>query len=397
MSIEKSKRPEVLDQILRISDSISTEEIEIYKSFLLSVEKAQVDAFTAQSKCSITMHHKIISYDSNNNRKEEDNCSLYAIFYFYSKLQVGGLITFEDMDISNITISFHELCAILRDFKVMPTLISKEDVQFIWKVMNLQSIKLGGSSLKDLDFDLLKQILARIAIIAYNRSGMRRLILNSNGKMPSQLELVEMLCKHMKLDDYSFVRDQINTIGRARVKSENYSNLAERNEGFKKELRLDLNAKRLAQAMKKLNFETNTSTRIEYEEKANNIANNIANAMKKKITGLDNQSNYTKETNSSSLQGAFFTFAGASISDTQEKELLNFDETTLRVFDHYSLNPNTRTVSSSIDGFKLCDGAFLDLGELQQAKRCVIHLNVRNNGTQEMQIDVMARGSSYNP
>jgi hypothetical protein len=316
------------------------------------------------------------------------NASLRSLFYFYAKLQKGGQFTFEDMDDANITISFFELISLLRDVNVIPALLSREDVHFLWKVINLQSVKLGKGRVTDLDLDLLKELLARGAILAYNRSGMRRLILTS-GSMPNQSELIEMFCRHMHLDDYSYIRNKILTVGAARVINQNRkANDGEHNDELLKELREDIDAKRLAKAMKKI---VNVDPASKREGRGR--ASKIANAMTKQLTGLQiSNKSLASTASSSSLQGTAFASAGAHISDIQEQELLNFDPRSAKIFDKYCLDPLQQTSASNKDGFRPCAGAFLDLGELHEGCRCILNIVVGNNCPEEIQIDVQARG-----
>ena len=53
---------------------------------------------------------------------------------------------------------------------------------------------MGHDQIKFLTFDMFQDFFARMAILAYNKPGMRRLILNTNGTMPSPADLVETLC-----------------------------------------------------------------------------------------------------------------------------------------------------------------------------------------------------------
>ena len=132
-SYEKGpQRPETLRDFLDVIDTVASAEKELYIQFLRAVETAQVNMFSIQNTCSIKMFHRIENEEVSS-RKEEGNSSLRTIFFFYAKLQMGGNITFDDLDVSNITISFYELCSVLRDFHIIPNLMSKEDVQFLWK------------------------------------------------------------------------------------------------------------------------------------------------------------------------------------------------------------------------------------------------------------------------
>ena len=131
--VQRPERPDRLKALMEASDEMEEKELELFKTFLLAVEKAQRDMFAIQSTCTITMHHQLQSNRVGYGRIEQGNSSLRAIFYFYAKLQLSGNITFDDLDVSNITISFYELMAVMRDFGLIPTFISKEDVQFAWR------------------------------------------------------------------------------------------------------------------------------------------------------------------------------------------------------------------------------------------------------------------------
>ena len=139
--------------------------------------------------------------------------------------------------------------------------------------MNLQSVKLGDQIVTELDFDQFKEFLARCAVLMYNRTGMRRMILTSHGAMPSHEQLVQMLATTMKLDDYHYVKTKINTLGGSRVKNRE-KNVTDSNEEIKRELREDVNARRLARAMV-------SDDALEYKS-----AKKIAEAMHTKLTGL---------------------------------------------------------------------------------------------------------------
>ena len=69
---------------------------------------------------------------------------------------------------------------------------------------------------------------------------MRRLILNTAGMMPSNEDLVESLCRYLHLDDFGWVQNRINTIGKERVKNQTMLSEGESNQLTKSELRDDL-------------------------------------------------------------------------------------------------------------------------------------------------------------
>ena len=222
--MDSPERPNCLRKILEVVDDVAEGEKEVYKLFLECVESSQRKILSMQNICSVYMQHRVDLSEKTNS--EEGNSSLLSIFYFYSKINLGGRITFGEMDKDNITMSMFGLVSALRDFNVIPYFLSKEDVQFLWKVSNLENVKLGEGSISTLDFDEFKDFIARAAVLAYNRPGMRRLLINSNGIMPPQSILLEMLIKTMKLDDFSYVTSQINKVGSLRATNQYTRNLS---------------------------------------------------------------------------------------------------------------------------------------------------------------------------
>ena len=246
------QRPEIIDHILGIKDQINNRDVNQYKTFLKAVEEAQQQASTNGSVCNITLGYHSIS---NEHIKPAENSALRIAFDFYAKLQTPGQqlatsnVTYELMRFANETLSFHELAVWMRDFLVVPSLLTKGELRFLWKMTSLQWVRMGKDQIKYLTFEMFQDFFARMAILAYNKPGMRRLILNTNGTMPSASDLVETLCHYMHLDDFAWVKERLNTTGRESVRNHNFRSVGERNESSKTELRDDVKGSRFAQLM----------------------------------------------------------------------------------------------------------------------------------------------------
>ena len=114
----------------------------MYKQFLLQAEKSQLQASTISPLCSIKVVHKVSTVITRGNTVEDrNNESLSMIHSFYSKLVVNRKMLFHDLDETSRTLNHGGLISCLRDFNVIPGLLSKEDVLTIWKLMNLESVK----------------------------------------------------------------------------------------------------------------------------------------------------------------------------------------------------------------------------------------------------------------
>lgn len=196
-------------------------------------------------------------------------CSLCSIFFFYTKVQstfqkVGKSAPYEEVENARVSLSFYELLLLCRDFRIIPKIITKEELYYLWKVMNVQKGKKGAKVSRLVSFTDFKDFLARIAILAFNKPGIRRMILSNRaaegGSMPSPTELIGMLAKYMHLDDLDWVRNRVRTVGKATVSMINSRSAGEKNLLTKNNLREDLKGTRLA---KILSIETdNDSQRV---------------------------------------------------------------------------------------------------------------------------------------
>jgi len=175
--------------------------------------------------------------------------SLEQIFVFYAKLQKPGVqkmkksLTFDEVNQANTTLSYFEFLCAVRDFDIVPNIITKNDVNGIWKccksrrgqrstpesVLNevrqsegRRTGSLGGglsSAITDnasatlhfasllttarssqLEFSDFLEILCYVALVAFNRK-------------EDPEDKVRALVTFMHLDDASHVSNQIRTRG----------------------------------------------------------------------------------------------------------------------------------------------------------------------------------------
>ncbi|GMI08580.1 hypothetical protein TrRE_jg6278 [Triparma retinervis] len=132
---------------------------------------------------------------------------LESIFIFYSKLQKPGVqrmkkgLTFDEVSQANTTLSFFEFLCAVRDFDLVPNLVTKNDVNSIWKWCKSRRGRRSTpeSVISELEFPDFVEILCCVSLVAFPDVG---------GE-----EAVGLLIKFMRLDEPRYVHNQISTRG----------------------------------------------------------------------------------------------------------------------------------------------------------------------------------------
>lgn len=176
-------------------------------------------------------------------RPDDDaNNNLGKLFYFYSSFgEVVTGSTFEKIGEEKQSWSHAELEVFLRDFKVIPKLLSREDMREVWDDASNYRIQRYEKALSQLEIEEGKEMLARIALFIYMRSGMKRMILATQGSFPSPSEMVNCLIHYMRIDDADFVNSHIREgKGRQTQAKLNYVSSSEEKQINKEHLAEDL-------------------------------------------------------------------------------------------------------------------------------------------------------------
>lgn len=242
-----AKRPQFLEKIVKAIDSRDNEDRDTYHEFL----RRSLDvANTPEGKAlKLDWHVDVESMDSTY------NCSLCYIFYFYAKSQTASQKYGSkppNMDIEEYardSLSLFALLLFCRDFRIIPRFLIRDEISFLWKVMNAQKVRMGQTATKLLDFRSFKDFLGRMAVMAFNKPGMKKIILKSTGNMPSLNAQVESFAMYLHLDDMNWVRNRIHTVGRETIGAINYRSQGEVNLQTKLNLKNDLKGKRLYKVM----------------------------------------------------------------------------------------------------------------------------------------------------
>ena len=208
------KRPAYLTRLMEVGKAKKNKEEDTYKNFLIEAENANRYMLTSPS-LSINTSGTVVPLGVIKKRATA-NRSLELIFYFYSRLQDSGAQlgteapTFEQILWASNTLSFQELTLFCRDFSVIPTLLSKDELRFIWRVTAPKWE--GNLDQRSCRFSDFPDMLVRIAIVAYNKPLMKALLVTEFGYIPAADDMVRTFCNYLRLDDMTWVNHRIATV-----------------------------------------------------------------------------------------------------------------------------------------------------------------------------------------
>ena len=189
-------------------------------------------------------HNNSISNANN----QSQNSSLVRIFMFYAAMQqMSGSVSFSATEIANETMSFYELDKLCRDFNICPKLLTKIEMKEIWDdFVYIDAMKREIKPIIALNFDQFKDVFVRMALYAYNKTGMKRLIYAVNGFFPTPKQIVQYFCQYCHLHDFNAVKYMIAHSGRDTQGSLYNRSAGDENWRAKEEIKIDLRAKQLA-------------------------------------------------------------------------------------------------------------------------------------------------------
>ena len=167
---------------------------------------------------------------------KEASGAIPLIFEFYSKLQSPGYqmgrgLTYDEIANCNERLSFFELICFCRDFKVVPDLVAKSTVSYVWKIATSEAgrsgLRRGGggdaAATRDagLGLDEFLALLVRLSLVAYATAAIGKPEL-----------AVRRMVSFLKLDDIRRVRHVIKTQGRETQRHVNFRSAGELEMGY---------------------------------------------------------------------------------------------------------------------------------------------------------------------
>ena len=174
---------------------------------------------------------------------QEKNSSLLLVFMFYAAMQVVGAASFSATQMANETMTLYELDKFCRDFKIIPNMLSKSEIKAVWSIFASAYATKKRQNLVAMTFEDFQDLFVRMALFAYNKRGMKRMIEAVSGSFPPPEQLVKFFCTYCHLDDYSKVKYIIRTVGMATQGALNYRSANETNLRAREEQLIDLRAK----------------------------------------------------------------------------------------------------------------------------------------------------------
>lgn len=350
-------------------------------------------------------------------------------------------MTFSEADLQNETMNIFELITFLRDFKVIPKLLTKKDIDDIWFVMSKEWIQSGKGTLHHLDFESFKDMIVRIAVYSYSKPGLKKMTIKLNGHPLLNTEMVVTFCKFLNLDDERMLKRYLEEVGRKTQGDLNYRSSTEddlkRRGDYRQDRRLEqmqrraiLAAKKRGELVEMPSIEDLSPLPAEPELMPETLeASLLPLHMQVKLypeyrsvmPELFSQFKHSKSTSSFDLSKQYSekSFGGdtaesphmsgnggdgvdggpsmemsgiisavtiADLGNTQ-KLLKDYDKTLVRYLSNYiQSTPETSTLRCINS-----EGCFLDLGTIPTGTQCDIKLHVLNKTTEELYIDVTTR------
>ena len=448
--------PAILRKVLDLSEAVEKTEEQLYSDFLLECEK------TANIKDKGILDIKLSSRLTEAGAPCNGvNSSLALIFDFYAKLQdpqtqmQKKALTYDEIQRANETLSFYEMLLMMRDFDILPKLITKDELIFLWKVGNIQNITAGKGPLRMLTFREFIDMLTKVAIFSYNKPGLRQVVIKLNGDMLTPLEQVQSLAAYLHLEDYERVRSIIRTVGVETATLLHNRSVGEKNYRTMKYLKDDLRGARMADYLSRGGKSTTQNDHkgdINPDIDGNDpIAYRIGSALQRNIHGLgefadaknslgsgdmvlEKGENSRMESIMKSIHESESMYLSSAVgkiyhkqddnalcvdktpdtlpikglyvprvhlSELQERALVQYHPALSKELLKYAVESSysgmkSQTKVSSIPEentvFEPSGAAFVDIGNISPGKECSIRIIVINRGSHETNIQVSTKG-----
>jgi hypothetical protein len=268
--LDNPGRPKFLGKLIDSMGESLVDNEEKYKEFVSSCESVTKNSemFDALNLCCTLRYTKPLGKKMHEDTSSSDCSStmVYA-FMFYAAMQQAGSGSFQATEIANETMSYYELDKFCRDFDIVPKLLTKYEVKGIWQdFIQIYVQTTGGTPPQALTFDQFKDMFVRMALFAYNKVGMKRMILAVTGFFPSPSELISSLCEHCHFHDFPYVQSRIRSVGRETQGALNFRSSDDNNNRARAEIRIDLRAKYLARVSAKENKDKEEKERKRQEK-----------------------------------------------------------------------------------------------------------------------------------
>jgi hypothetical protein len=401
------QRPKGLTAVLNLVANSESKGVKKYAKFLQLADTAQKEI--ANACIAISTSYRCTTVEPI--KKIISSSSLLDIFKSYSKIISPAFKLLNSpgkLKEEKAVIYINELLIFGRDFDLYPRLMTKDDMKMIYSVVSLRYKRTNGYNLRGLDFQSFKDYFIRLALFTYHKPVAKDLILRLNdGRMPCHLELVEYLCRYLRLDDQNFVTKQL-------LKSNIRHTKPERCTFGKDKITVSRSAPKIRKSP--------SSPKNQYYEGANAKALPFLeerSRINKKLQGIVDISKVSKvlpvgvellfqnpdlsgdlmaESDEGEINNDMtitnsdeqYPSSASNMMTDEQKYLINhnLESNMLRCLEKYSCNFKQQVA----DEWFYPEGAFVDMGCLKAGTECVMNLKVVNRSSDEIYLDTTCRG-----
>lgn len=349
--------------------------------------------------------------------------------------------SFQELCTANETMCLAEVLIFLRDFKVVPCLLSKREVNEIWGLIATEWVHSGRGTLRQLDVEGFKDLFVRIAIVAYNKPGLKSMTKRVIGGELLPSEAVMALCNYLNLYDEYCVREYTRDVGR---KTQGLLNMRSESEKDDTKRREDYEQDKMIRRMqaqvhlKEREKEKETEKKMKKKKKPQDTSRARSNrssmfrrqepkqfesylppVMQKKLyperdiqiseeeqrlyratvpedqQAGDDIEDEDENWEDEDEEGLFESGSGDLIAEITAGPhvspailLQDYDKGLVRHITQYFYN----TPDDANDHIMHSEGCFLDMGRLPIGAKCLVRLHVFNKSSDELELDVSTRG-----
>lgn len=250
--------PPQMSMALQTVKTIEDDAADIYEEFL--ERAATAERICRNTGIQILGQYKLTDALPANLNPDEAVNTLLLIFQFYAKIKTASShATFSAQEDDVNFMSFSKIEIFCRDFKVIPRLLTREELKMLWGDIARAHVLAGRGVFTVIDFDEFKDLIIRMSLWAYHKPGLKKLIITLEGFMPRNAEILQCFCHYLKLSDVRFINNFIRTKGRQTQGELNYRSKGETNLRTRMEVRADTDARKLSQVKSNTTGGANTS------------------------------------------------------------------------------------------------------------------------------------------
>ncbi len=435
-SMLSPQRPKLLGLLIDAQNEQSCAFDEKYISFLKLAWQAQKDMEV--SSLNVTANVLCKSRIDNNLDFKDDvppikgnnlfSSSFTSMFQLYRSYHTVGAETFGALAETKDSLSHDDVLKFLQDFKIVPKLASREEMNRVWSEMSQTYVAKKLKSVTRLTLEQFKEYIARLALFIFSAVGMRKAILACSGIVPTPEQMLQYLLHYARLDDDNFITEHIDIL-RSRQIAE--ANSSVNNSGTTGDQLLDINA--LSNEYEQVDVQPTRKSRKETAERLLKAKmdgeKDAVNSPSKRRLMRQARSPLTKFDRSSLIPTAILEFLDDPSNTyvwkaTEEKKVADekkckpedkaepsecmeanrlppvmaevrntyldiYTDDLLKAFDHYCKPKPDR---ETMEGKNASHGAFCDLGRVDPGSVCVVRLQMHNRSPVDLSIDVNAVG-----